>query len=97
MYHSYSTRSSLPPGYYMHSQMLHQTMNTTLPTYTIQMEPIFFDHLLLHLNKKIQVVLINGTLEGILTGVAIDHLQLTIDGENYHVRYPNVMYFKKID
>jgi hypothetical protein len=46
-------------------------------------------------NKKIKVVLVNGSLEGMLTGVAIDHLQLTIDGENYHVRYPQVVYFKK--
>ncbi|OAS83031.1 DUF2642 domain-containing protein [Metabacillus sp. KUDC1714] len=46
-------------------------------------------------NKKIKVVLVNGSLEGMLTGVAIDHLQLTIDGENYYVRYPQVVYFKK--
>jgi hypothetical protein len=81
----------------MYSNLLPHTMITTSPAYTIKMEPIFFDHLLLHLNKnkKIRVVLVNGSLEGMLTGVAIDHLQLTIDGENYHVRYPQVVDFKK--
>lgn len=79
----------------MYSNLLPHTMMTTSPAYTIKMEPIFFDHLLLHLNKKVKVVLVNGSLEGMLTGVAIDHLQLTIDGENYHVRYPQVVYFKK--
>ena len=87
---------SLPPGKYVHSTQLQTTMNTTSPTYWVTMEPIFFDHLLLHLNKDIRVVTAGESLEGTLTGVAIDHLQLTINGVNYHIRLPHIIYFRKI-
>ena len=94
----YSQRSDvpLPPGKYVHSTQLQTTMNTTSPTYSVTMEPIFFDHLLLHLNKDIRVVTASESLEGTLTGVAIDHLQLTTNSVNYHIRFPHIVYFRKI-
>lgn len=85
----------LPPGEYIYSNQLPTTMKFTSPSYSIVMEPIFFDHLMLHLNQNIRVVTVTEALVGKLTGVAIDHLQLTINGENYHIRYPYIIYFKK--
>lgn len=84
----------LPPGYYMYSDQLANTMKSTQPGYSVKFDPIFFDHLLLHLNKKIQVTTTNEKLVGILTGVAVDHLQLTIDDVDYHIRIQHVIYFR---
>ncbi|TDL91657.1 DUF2642 domain-containing protein [Vibrio vulnificus] len=33
------------------------------------------------------------SLKGILTGVAIDHLQLSIGELKYHIRYPQINHF----
>lgn len=84
----------LPPGYYIHSGQLLNTMTVTQPNYYIKLEPIYFDHLMLHLNKRIQVSTINEKLTGVLTGVAVDHLQLTVEGVNYHIRFENITYFR---
>lgn len=88
-------QTSLPPGDYVYSHQFVQNMNAMSPNYSIIIEPVFFDHLMMHKNKRIKVVTLNETLEGILTGIAIDHLQLTINGENYHIRYQHITYFKK--
>lgn len=94
MNNPYFNDQLIPPGYYIHSSKLLNTMKVTDPTYSIKLEPIFFDHLMLHLNKKLLIKTINEKLEGTLTGVAVDHLQLTIEGIDYHIRYDHVIYFR---
>jgi hypothetical protein len=84
----------IPPGYYMYSNQLIKTMNITQPNYWVRFEPIFFHHLMLHLNKKLIVKTINETLEGILNGVAVDHLQLNINNVDYHIRIEHVIHFR---
>lgn len=96
LYQNYYYRqhhTELPPGYYIHSEQLPHTIKATNPTYWVSFEPIFFDHLMLHLNKKIKVKTVNETLVGVLTGVAIDHFQLTIDGVDYHIRNEHTIHF----
>ncbi|MEB1808601.1 MAG: YuzF family protein [Bacillaceae bacterium] len=99
MYYNYSNYRNqvLPPGYYIHSNQLKETMKATQPTYSINFEPIFFDHLMLHLNERLQVTTINEKLVGELTGVAVDHLQLTINDVDYHIRYEHIIYFRLAD
>lgn len=87
---------SVPPGYYSHSEKLPPMMNSMSPSYSIVAEPVFMDHLLIHLEEDIEVTLTNGTLKGKLAGVAVDHLQLNIDKVAYHVRFQHIMFFRKI-
>ncbi|MEC0275426.1 DUF2642 domain-containing protein [Peribacillus frigoritolerans] len=68
-------------------------MKILSPTYTIPTEPVFLDHLLMNLEKTIIVGTTNGTLEGKLTGVAIDHIQLTVGNLNYHIRFQHIIYY----
>jgi hypothetical protein len=97
-YYTSNTRANvqLPPGKYVYSPQLQTTLNQTTPTYWVTMEPIFFDHLMLHLNKKVRIVTVTEALEGTITGVAIDHVQLTIDDIDYHIRFEHIIYFRKI-
>ncbi len=84
---------SVPPGQYKYSNNLPVIMNQLSPNSTLSTEPVFLDHLLMNIGRKIKVVTINEKLEGILTGVAIDHIQLTIDHLNYHIRFQHITYF----
>ncbi|WP_459965549.1 DUF2642 domain-containing protein [Paenibacillus sp. JCM 10914] len=58
-------------------------------------EPVFMDHLLRHKGQKVMIDTTAGKLEGILTGVVVDHCQLTI-GENkaLHIRFAEIVYFE---
>lgn len=84
---------SIPPGKYNHSDNLLEMMQSIAPIYTIPTEPVFFDQLLKNVGKTIRIVTLNGSFEGKLTGVAIDHLQLTIGDANYHVRFAHISFF----
>jgi hypothetical protein len=85
--------SVLPPGKYKYSKFFPFMMQQLSPTYTISTEPVFLDHLLMNIGRTIRVVTTNESLEGKLTGVAIDHLQLTVGDVNYHIRLQHVSYF----
>jgi putative effector of murein hydrolase len=85
----------LPPGYYFYSNQFPAMMSTLSPTYTIVAVPVFMNHLMQQNGKNITVVTVNGTLEGLLSGIAVDHLQLTVNGVNHHIRYPHIVYFKE--
>ena len=95
-YSDTKVNSLFPPGQYSYSNTFPSIMKSLSPSYTIQAEPVFLDHLLMHMGEHIHVATVNDSLEGTLTGVAIDHLQLTMDGISYHIRYPHVTYFRKI-
>lgn len=95
-YNNAKANSLFPPGQYSYSDTFSSIMKSLSPSYTIPAEPVFLDHLLMHVGEEIRVVMGNDSLEGTLTSVAIDHLQLTIDGISYHIRYPHITYFRKI-
>jgi hypothetical protein len=82
-----------PPGKYVYSSNFPLMMQQLSPSYMISTEPVFMEHLLINLGKTIKVVTTHGQLEGKITGVAIDHVQLTIGDFNYHIRFPNIIYF----
>ncbi|WP_081092314.1 DUF2642 domain-containing protein [Peribacillus simplex] len=86
-------REILPPGHYAYSSGFPTMMKNVSPTYTIPTEPVFLDHLLMNLEKTIVVATTMGALEGKLTGVAIDHIQLTIGNINYHIRHQHIVYY----
>ena len=85
--------SVLPPGKYKYSKDFPAMMNQLSPVYTVPAEPVFLDNLLMNVGKTIRVVTINGTIEGKLTGAAIDHIQLTVGNVNYHIRIQHISYF----
>lgn len=86
--------SVLPPGIYVYSSNFPAMMQQLAPTYNVPTEPVFMEHLLMQMGKKSRVVTIDGQqLDGVVTGVAIDHLQLTIGDSNYHIRFANIIYF----
>ncbi len=84
----------LPPGKYVYSSHFPAMMKQLSPTYNVPTEPVFMEHLLMQMGKKIRVVTIHGQqLDGKVTGVAIDHLQLTIGDLNYHIKFASIIYF----
>jgi hypothetical protein len=85
--------SNVPPGKYKYSQNLPGMMNQLSPEYNISAEPVFLDHLLLNVGKTIRVVTTTESLEGILSGATIDHLQLTIGDLHYHIRFQHIIYY----
>lgn len=93
--YGYYQEQALPPGKYMYSPQFPQMMQQLSPVYMIPTEPVFVDHLMMQLNKPITVVTVAETLAGTLTGVAVDHLQLTINDVDHHIRYQHIIYFKE--
>ncbi len=54
-------------------------------------------HLLKHKGAKITVVTTAGKVEGILSGVTADHIQLTVgDNKALHIRLAQVVYFEGV-
>lgn len=91
-YDRYETR--IPStGHYSHISNFKDTVKSSSPTYTIPTKPVFFDHLLMNLGKTITAVPINESLKGKLTGVAIDHQQLSIGDLKHHIGFPQITYF----
>ncbi|SDJ82044.1 DUF2642 domain-containing protein [Sediminibacillus albus] len=63
--------------------------------YTSPFEPVYVDHLSRHQGKQISVVTTAGTVEGILSGVAVDHIQLNLsETRAVHVRIAQIVYFE---
>lgn len=93
MYNSPNRQTSLPPGHYKFSNKFPSMIQQLSPKYFITTEPVFLDYLLMNVGKSIRVVTTNGSLDGKLSGVAIDHLQLTVNGLNYHIRFQHIIYF----
>jgi len=94
--HGYSNhlqKTVLPPGQYLYSPSFPAIMQSLSPVYTVSAEPVFMDHLLMHSGKIIQVSTTGGLLKGKLTGVAVDHIQLTIEGVHHHIRYAHIISF----
>lgn len=62
--------------------------------YTTPLDPVFVDHSGKHHGHSIAVMTTAGKVEGNLTGVAVDHIQLeTSDGKALHIRIAQIVYF----
>lgn len=62
--------------------------------YITLLDPVFVDHLSRHEGQRIVVVTTAGKLEGVLTGVAVDHIQLSIDEKALHIRIAQIVHFE---
>ncbi|PZD94450.1 hypothetical protein DNH61_18845 [Paenibacillus sambharensis] len=62
--------------------------------YGLSYEPVFVDHLSRHTGQQIGVVTTAGRVEGILSGVAVDHIQLNAGGKALHMRIAQIVYFE---
>lgn len=94
--YSPSSFYSAPPTTAVH----HAPRTSAVPqhvNYIALVEPMFMDHLLKHKGAKITVVTTAGKVEGILSGVAADHIQLTVgDNKALHIRLAQVVYFEGV-
>ncbi|MZP30435.1 DUF2642 domain-containing protein [Heliobacterium undosum] len=63
--------------------------------YVSLIDPVFIDHVTRHMGQQMTVMTTAGKLEGVLTGVAVDHIQLNIDKDKaLHVRIAQIVYFE---
>ncbi|MGG6310341.1 DUF2642 domain-containing protein [Paenibacillus macerans] len=62
--------------------------------YVTRLDPVFVDHLSRHKGRPISLMTTAGKLEGILSGIAIDHVQLSMDHKAIHVRIAQIVYFE---
>lgn len=83
----------VPPGQYGYSSALPPIMQALTPSYVVAAEPVFMDHLLMHVDSDIVIQTVRETLKGRLAGVAIDHLQLNVNGVPHHIRFEHIVYF----
>ncbi|TLS53581.1 DUF2642 domain-containing protein [Paenibacillus antri] len=90
-----SSATAVPPGKYMYTPELPHLMQALRPTYWVVTEPVFMDHLLMHVDQKIRLETAAGPLAGTLAGVAVDHVQIDVNGVPHHVRLSQIVYFTK--
>lgn len=63
--------------------------------YVTPLDPVYVDHLSRHENQHIVVMTTAGKVEGVLTGVAVDHIQLNISEEKaVHIRISEIVFFE---
>ncbi|WP_110926858.1 DUF2642 domain-containing protein [Bacillus massiliglaciei] len=62
--------------------------------YITQLDPVFVQHLSRHQGQKMAVMTTVGRIEGILAGVAVDHIQINLEDRSLHIRIPHIVYFE---
>ncbi|MTV49227.1 DUF2642 domain-containing protein [Heliobacillus mobilis] len=63
--------------------------------YVTVIEPVFIDHISRHNGEQMVVMTTAGKVEGVLTGVATDHIQLNIGNDRaIHLRIDQIVYFE---
>lgn len=63
--------------------------------YVTPFDPVFIDHLSRHQGQHLVVVTTVGQIEGVLTGVAVDHIQLNVSEDRaLHIRVAQIVYFE---
>lgn len=91
-YPAYPLPQPIPPYYAPRTPAIPQPMH-----YATLVEPVFIDHLLRHKGAKVVIMTTAGKVEGILSGVVVDHVQLTIgDNKALHIRMAEVVYFEGV-
>ncbi|MGE7828464.1 DUF2642 domain-containing protein [Paenibacillus sp. NPDC093718] len=91
-YYAYPPPQPIPPNYAPRTPAIPQPAH-----YTALVEPVFIEHLLRHKGAKVVIMTTAGKVDGILSGVAVDHLQLTVgDNKALHIRLAEVVYFEGV-
>jgi len=63
--------------------------------YVSSLEPVYIDHLSRHKGQHLVVMTTAGKVEGTLTGVAVDHIQLDVEeGKALHIRIAQIVFFE---
>jgi len=63
--------------------------------YVTALDPVFVDHIGRHKGLAISVMTTAGPLSGILSGIAVDHIQLTLENNRaLHIRIAQIVYFE---
>lgn len=91
-YPAYPLPQPIPPYYAPRTPAIPQPVN-----YAALVEPVFTDHLLRHKGAKVVIMTTAGKVEGVLSGVVVDHVQQTIgDNKALHIRLAEVVYFEGV-
>lgn len=91
-YYAYPPPHPIPPNYAPRTPAIPQPAH-----YATLVEPAFIEHLLRHKGAKVVIMTTAGKVDGILSGVAVDHLQLTVgDHKALHIRLAEVVYFEGV-
>ncbi|MFD2680333.1 DUF2642 domain-containing protein [Bacillus seohaeanensis] len=63
--------------------------------YVTPLDSVYVDHLSRHQGQHMVVMTTAGKVEGVLTGVAVDHIQLNVSEEKaVHIRISQIVYFE---
>jgi hypothetical protein len=75
---------------------MHEVPVVPQPTqYITPLDPVFVDHLGRHQGQHLVVMTTAGKVEGVLKGVAVDHIQLNIsEVKAVHIRIAQIVFFE---
>jgi hypothetical protein len=78
------------------STLIYPVPSVPQPTqYVTPLDPVYVDHLSRHKDQYMVVMTTAGKVEGVLTGVAVDHIQLNVSEEKaVHIRISQIVYFE---
>lgn len=63
--------------------------------YMTSLDPVFVDHIGRHKGLSVSIMTTAGLLSGVLSGIAVDHIQLTLEGNRVvHIRIAQIVYFE---
>ncbi|QJC51276.1 DUF2642 domain-containing protein [Paenibacillus albicereus] len=62
--------------------------------YVTSLDPVFVQHISRHQGQPIAVETTCGRIEGLLAGVAVDHIQINRDDRSMHIRIAHIVYFE---
>ncbi|MFF2886582.1 DUF2642 domain-containing protein [Paenibacillus sp. NPDC057967] len=63
--------------------------------YVTSLDPVYVDHLGRHKGLAVSIMTTAGLLSGVLSGIAVDHIQLTLDNNRaVHIRIAQIVYFE---
>ncbi|RJE87807.1 DUF2642 domain-containing protein [Paenibacillus sp. 1011MAR3C5] len=63
--------------------------------YVTSLDPVFVDHIGRHKGQAVSIMTTAGLLSGELSGIAVDHIQLTLESNRaVHIRMAQIVYFE---
>jgi hypothetical protein len=62
--------------------------------YFTQLDPVFIQHMSRHQGQEIALMTTDERVEGVLAGVAVDHVQLNLKDRAIHIRISQIIYFE---
>lgn len=62
--------------------------------YMTPLDPVFVQHISRHQGQRLAVMTTVGRIEGVLAGVAVDHIQINVEDRSLHIRIAQIVYFE---